>query len=83
MAKKKLNAAQKANRTRAARKAFATKYPNSAVTAEVYLREQSKNWRNYPSCKGWRDYHNPTIAAVKANLNRLGTFRDMALACNW
>lgn len=75
------NAARKANETRAARKAFYAKYPETAYIAETVLREESGNWRNFRT-RGQLSSR-ARVAAVKANLNRFGNYALMAAYCNW
>jgi len=66
---KKLTAAQKAHQTLAARRAFADKYGQVALEIVLDLLSDNVSWTD------------GTTAAYKANLNRPGTFRTMALAC--
>lgn len=74
-------AAKKANQTRAARRAFYRKYPETAAVAEEILRYESRNYRNWTTTAGY--VTSARCAAIKANLNREGQYQDMALACNW
>lgn len=64
------DAARKANATRKARKEFRKTYPETAHIAEMLL-------------KGTTGTCDSKEAAVLANLNRKGKYRDMALACNF
>jgi len=65
-------AARKANVTRRARKEFGSRYPETAWIAERILKDGE--------CYA---VELTVEAAVRANLNRSGTYQDMALACNF
>jgi hypothetical protein len=79
---KKINvrslAAKKANQTRRNRAAFQDKYSSTYDIAREVLRGKT-NEQIYDSCCAW----NSLTAAVRANLNRPGMFRTMALACRY
>jgi hypothetical protein len=78
--KKKSLASWKANRTRQARKDFENAYPATAHIAKALLEGYSVSSTAY----FFTDFDCvSSVAAVQANLNRPGRYRDMALACNW
>jgi hypothetical protein len=71
-------AAKKAVATRRARNLFRKTYPDTALIAEELLTGYDVEdiaWDNDVSVR--------TVAAVKANLNRVGPFSDLAAACNF
>jgi len=75
----KLTPAQKAGRTRAARKAFESKYGHSQY---VVVRDLMRNDDTNTVALRFGLWTS-SVAATLANLNRWGTFHSMAYACNW